>query len=285
MSKRIIRAAVTVCLLALAVPSHAYYGGYGYHGGHYGHGRYHHRGYYHGGYRSHHGHRYAYRHYGPGYRRYSARHHSYRYRYRPGLLHGLLSIPAAVTHGIFGSRGYTSGTRTHDAAPSATASPPAYPTVGEQDSGSEAGNVASVERAPDRASGWQHLAEQRFESALRAFAAQALEDPENGVPKVGYALAAASAGDLERGVWAMRRAMRIGPDSLHYLDIDEHLRAVVERLIERYRPARDADGSFMVASLAYVAGDEQTARSSLAAALEAGDDAPSTTNLRSLLGE
>ena len=48
---------------------------------------------------------------------------------------------------------------------------------------------------------------------------------------MGYALAIASNGNLERAIWAMRRAFRIDPDALHYLQLDENGHLLIDNLI------------------------------------------------------
>lgn len=137
-------------------------------------------------------------------------------------------------------------------------------------------------------SGWAQLADGQYTLALSAFAAEATSQPKTGRPKVGYALSAAAAGDLRRGVWAMRRALEIDPDSLHYLTVDESLRPRIEQLITRYQTNPDltsgiADAAFMLASLHYLLGNANSARGQADLAVAAGDRRSSTVNLERLI--
>ncbi len=128
-------------------------------------------------------------------------------------------------------------------------------------------NDYSTSGADDR-QGWSLLAHGEQRRALKTFATQAQNNPKNGTIKVGYALAAADGGDLDRGVWAMRRAMRIDPDSLHYLTLDEDLKGIVNHLITRYKNdshynVKTTDRDFMLASLYYLLHDTASAGSYL----------------------
>ena len=56
---------------------------------------------------------------------------------------------------------------------------------------------------------------------------------------------------------AMRRAVRIDPDALHYLTLDEDMQGIVNNLIHRYEDdgyhtLEVADRDFMIASLYYL---------------------------------
>jgi hypothetical protein len=122
------------------------------------------------------------------------------------------------------------------------------------------------------------------ESALKTFSTQAQNDPKNGALKVGYALATAETGDLDRGVWAMRRAVRIDPDALHYLRLDEDMQGIVNNLIHRYEDddyhtLEAIDRDFMVASLYYLLHNAEAA----ARILPDKDTHTSTQNLGRLI--
>ncbi len=108
--------------------------------------------------------------------------------------------------------------------------------------------------------GWNLLRENRPTEALQAFGQLAQANPSKGTPKVGYALASAELGRLDKGIWAMRRALRIDPKALHYVNLDEELRLMVEKLAERYEQSRqfserDSGRSFMLAAMYYLLGD------------------------------
>ena len=136
--------------------------------------------------------------------------------------------------------------------------------------------------------GWTHLSAGRFSQALYSFAHQASRNPTEGAAKVGYALSAAALGGLSRSVGAMRCALRIDPESMHSLSIDEQLQPGIERLIECYEAfgceiGHNHDMAFMIASLYYLLHDLESARTAIELAEEEGDRKPSTANLRSLI--
>ena len=94
---------------------------------------------------------------------------------------------------------------------------------------------------------WDLLAAGRYADAQLAFGYQASGDAGNSVPKVGYALASALSGDLNKGVWAMRRALQSNPDALEYVTVSQQLRPRIEHLVHGY--ARHADARFMISAL------------------------------------
>lgn len=138
--------------------------------------------------------------------------------------------------------------------------------------------------ARDDTTGWKLLAEGKWSEASSVFSNQAQSHPNYGVAKAGYAIAVAMNGDLERGVWAMRRAFRVDPKSLHYVNIDAKLEAVLGDLGTRYRN-HGSDAVFMQAAFAYLRQDYATARVEIDRALSAGDRQISTRNLNTLLAE
>ena len=127
-----------------------------------------------------------------------------------------------------------------------------------------------------------------YDDALREFANEAPRHPSHGLPKIGYALSTAASGDLRRGVWAMRRALGVDPESIHYMTIDEPLRSRVAQLITRYRDndgaaVRNANAAFMLASLHYLLGETDSARIAIDLAVADGDRSTSTGNLKRLI--
>jgi len=143
--------------------------------------------------------------------------------------------------------------------------------------------------------GWTLLGNNRASAALTDFGRQAQAAPNKGGPKVGYALASADLGRLDRGVWAMRRALRIDPESLHYVALDRHMDAKVDQIIHQYQnrydqhkqssSLRDADTAFMLASLHYLKRDMQAARKHINQAMLANHVSASTKNLRILIDQ
>lgn len=159
-------------------------------------------------------------------------------------------------------------------------------------------NSASA-RYPDTATesystndlGWRLLRQNNPREALDVFATQAGKNHNDGVPKVGYALSAAMQGDLNKAAWAMRRAFRIDPDSLHYMKIDASLRTSIDTLLAEYRNQlnhtqgnRHFDVAFMIAALNYLIHENDAARIAIGESVDKlGDNSPSALNLQRLV--
>jgi len=248
--------------LLIAEPAYAYYRH------HYGHHSNHHFG--------HHG--YSFGHYGYHHQRH--RYYSGHYGYRSGhhgdgLLHGFL--------GLFGHHGSDDHSRTrHDD------STPRTDTRGlEYDNGSSA-PADTLHNGPNHSSnnqGWEELANGSYAAARSIFVAEVQRHPERGIPKVGYSLAAAAGGDLERSSWAMRRAFRIDPWSIKYAEVDDRLRSQIGLLLDRFqaRKGETRDAAFMVAALYYLLGDADSARGAMDWAVQHGDSNLSLQNLGKLI--
>ncbi len=287
-SHRIRSRVVFACLItALAVgvgPAHAR-PGQGHHGGGHHSGRGHHGGGHYSGYRHHGGH-YS------GYGRHRGRHYSGYSR------HGSLYYSGYGRHG----GGYRLGFGRHRAHDFGFTDQNAHryessgygsryrssvPRTGGTGGASDAYPVPSDRPesiAPDKDLGWRLLSDGDFSEALRRFADRARRNPTHGAPKVGYALSYAVIGDLGQGVWAMRRAFRVDPESTHYVVIDGRLRPMIRTLVERYQGASAPNGgakdaAFMLASLHYLLRDLDHARSAIERAIEEGDRTESFANL------
>ena len=135
------------------------------------------------------------------------------------------------------------------------------------------------------AAGWDYLEKGYSRDALNSFSTAAQANPSSGTAKVGYALATADLGRLDRGVWAMRRALRIDPDSLHYVNGKTGLRYKVEHLVDRYEKfdhyrIEDADAYFMLAALYFLLDDHETSKEYVE---KADDGTTSTRNLQQLI--
>ncbi|MEX2516866.1 MAG: hypothetical protein WD572_08180 [Gammaproteobacteria bacterium] len=265
--------------------------GYGHHGGHYrGHHGGHYRGYYRHGYRSHSRHGYSpryhhrSRYYSRGYRSYGYRpgYRSYGYHGSHSPLYKLLAAPAYLAYGILktpaviidsltgSSHGHSSSTH----APATTA------TQGNNNSNASSSRSESVEPLLDNAA-WNALAQGQHSAALSMFGQQAQANPRKGEPKIGYALAIAGRGDLDDGIWAMRRMLQYDINALHYLEFEGSLRRQVETLLARYEshyaPSATAenyagDAAMMIATLNYLLGDHETAQRVVTTARAEDDD-------------
>lgn len=261
---RIVPISLAAGLVFAAAQAHAGYGGH-----------------YYGGYRS--GHYGSYgSHYG-GYR--GSRYGGYRGNYYGGIYRG---YRGGNYYGGYPYYGYSRGSAYSGGSPPLRAATRAGSTYNVDPEPAPQPNSGEALESGINEGGWAQLAAGEYSEALSAFAAETVRYPRVGKPKVGYALSAAATGDLRRGIWAMRRALRIDPDSMHYLTIDDSLRLRIEQLITRYqtypdRTSDNTDSAFMLASLHYLLGDARTARSQVNLGVAAGDRSSSTANLERLI--
>ena len=137
---------------------------------------------------------------------------------------------------------------------------------------------------------WDILSKGQASSALTIFAKEAENNPKAGIPKVGYSLAAASSGNLSTGVWAMRKAFRVDPDSLHYLQLDEAGLHVINILIDKYQYSLKQEDNFlneafMVSALNYLKHDYIASHEAVDHAIKNGDENTSVHNLQRLINQ
>ncbi len=131
--------------------------------------------------------------------------------------------------------------------------------------------------------GWTALVENQPSKAINLFVDEFQTHPVAGIPKVGFALAIAKTGNLEKGIWAMRRAFLIDPASLGQLAKDERLHPVIDELLEQYeyeshRKNSQKDTGFMISALHYLKGDFDSAK------IKRGfDNSKSNKNLQELI--
>ena len=134
---------------------------------------------------------------------------------------------------------------------------------------------------------WQLLSDGDAGAALREFAVVCLSRLDDAAPKTGYALAAALRGQDETAVRVMRRALETDAEAVGELAIDETLARRVRRLIDHYaglaRQTGAADAHFMAGALHALVDDVEDGLASVAEAIDAGDDEPSTRALNDLL--
>jgi tetratricopeptide (TPR) repeat protein len=134
------------------------------------------------------------------------------------------------------------------------------------------------------------LREDRPAEALQAFGDYAQANPTEGIPRVGYALALAELGRLDKGIRAMRRALQENSEALSYVAIDGELRPKVERVKGRYEQSEqffdnDPGGSFMLAALYYLLDDMDAAQKAMERNIDSYDTSTSARNLKRLIEE
>jgi len=111
---------------------------------------------------------------------------------------------------------------------------------------------------------WELLAAGDNSAAVTTFIEEITKDPTAGAPKLGYALAMAAGGDLEKGTWALRRAFEIDPEGASDVMLSGKHRSVVEGVTEKYVSDAEAkginkDNSYSLATLFMLQGDIEAA--------------------------
>ncbi len=268
MIRRAVRMFSIPLLLFVASPSYAIaYGGHGYHHG-YSHSYGHHGYRYYGG---HHGYSVHYSHYGhigtAGY-----------------VFLGILGV--AVLSQIFNNDNYRDR---HYHKPYSynqptykqfrTYSLPTQPRPVSVDDRTKAKQIFTY--ADNE--GWDWLAKGNAGYALDIFAIQSQQNLNSGIPKVGFAIAAAVKGDMGRATRAMRKAIRIDSSALNNIDI-KNIKPTIETLSENYKlnlntNKNNADNAFMIAALSYLQQDYETASN----IISENDQSQSAINLRRLI--
>ncbi|MHC5005513.1 MAG: hypothetical protein ACYTJ0_20615 [Planctomycetota bacterium] len=153
---------------------------------------------------------------------------------------------------------------------------------------------------------WEMLGHGQPEEALDAFSCHVEVSALNGVPRVGFAIAAGQLGHHDLAVQSMRDALAIDPESLLYVPITDRLAAQIEALVADYddiarhdrgkaiyyydpdsdswrRGPADADALLMIAALRFILGQDDVALYAIDIAIGLGDDDPTTLTLRSLV--
>ena len=133
--------------------------------------------------------------------------------------------------------------------------------------------------------GWGWLAKGNASYALDIFAIQSQQDMNSGIPRVGFAIAAATNGEMDRATRAMRKAIRIDANALDKININ-NIRSKIETLSEDYKlmlknNKNNPDNFFMVATFSYLQQDYATAGNLIAE----DDHSQSANNLRELLAK
>lgn len=129
--------------------------------------------------------------------------------------------------------------------------------------------------------GWDWLAKGNADYALDIFAIQSQQNLNSGIPKVGFAIAAAANNEMDRATRAMRKAIRIDADALDKININ-NIKPTIETLTENYMlisNKNNTNNAFMVAVLSYLNQDYSTANNLIAE----NDKSQSANNLRKLI--
>ena len=129
--------------------------------------------------------------------------------------------------------------------------------------------------------GWDWLAKDNPAYALDIFAVQSQQNLNSGIPKIGFAIAAATKGESERAARAMRKAIRIDADALNMINTNS-IKSNLEKLSETYKAGlanNNDDDAFMIAVISYLQQDYEIAYNSIAK----NDYSQSAIKLRELI--
>jgi hypothetical protein len=139
---------------------------------------------------------------------------------------------------------------------------------------------------------WDALKHGEFDIALDYFIQDAENNPNSGLPKVGYALSAASLGNLEVATKVMKNAFatnpeafKINPGSLRHQHLDPKSLTLINNLIHQFSADQNsnADHAFMLSALNYLKHHYAAAKKFVTFAQQYGDNSPSATNLQQLI--
>ncbi|MEM8864245.1 MAG: hypothetical protein AAGF31_01710 [Planctomycetota bacterium] len=136
--------------------------------------------------------------------------------------------------------------------------------------------------------GWKLLEEGKPHEAKKVFQQEIADNPKAGIPKIGFALAVADYGKLEKGAWAMRRAFAVDPENVANMMLEDLMRGVVERVTRAYEDdadenGLDADNTFMMVALYQMQGEPEMAEMAIAEIDDEDAKKTSTANLVALV--
>ena len=146
--------------------------------------------------------------------------------------------------------------------------------------------VSSYDGVP-YAQGWSSLADGKARTAFRYFSKEASRNLDDGLPKIGYAIASSMLGDDRRAIWAMRRAFIVDPYAANAIRFDEDLLTRIDALAEQFANRADSgsnpDADFMLAALSYLIEDDELAIVAIENAIARGDDSEAAANLKAMI--
>jgi hypothetical protein len=138
--------------------------------------------------------------------------------------------------------------------------------------------------------GWALLRADQSRKSLNAFAAEAEQYPQRGLPKIGYALASAMNNDDTKAAWAMRHAINTDPGALLTLSQDDSTHRRLDALIARFTQRINegytrSDDRFLVAALYTLKLDFVNAKAAIDRAIAHGDNDPATGALQRMIDQ
>ncbi len=125
---------------------------------------------------------------------------------------------------------------------------------------------------------WTALGNYQTDQALDGFAYQKQHNPQNALPKVGYALATALTGESEKAAWAMGLALAGNVTDLHYFQADANMQLVLDDMLMNY-----SNQPIMRATILYLQQDYQAADDAVSDSLNHCNDCRGEQNLQDLI--
>lgn len=125
---------------------------------------------------------------------------------------------------------------------------------------------------------WAALGNYQTDKALNGFAYQSQQNPQNAVPKVGYALAITLTGEYEKAAWAMSLALASNVTDLHYFQPDANMQLVLDDMLANY-----SSQPIMRATILYLQQDYQAANNAVSELLNHCNDCRGEQNLQDLI--
>ncbi len=135
---------------------------------------------------------------------------------------------------------------------------------------------------------WGLLGRGRSAEALTAFSRIGQTIRAAGVPKIGAALALGMLRQYDRAAWAMRRAVRLDPEAVAHVPVDDALAERLDRLVQAYRRNEHhgvlaKDATFMLAVLHGLRTEWDAAHEMIDLAREVGDTSQAAAAYRQYL--
>jgi tetratricopeptide (TPR) repeat protein len=143
-------------------------------------------------------------------------------------------------------------------------------------------------QAGARHDGWDFLASGDVHEARRIFERDKTANPEDGLPEIGYAIAAGLLERYDEALASMRAAVRDDPDAFGETPHDAKTDERINALLTHYRNATreksdDADALFMTAALRHLLGQDALGLYAIDKAMQSGDHDPSALVLKGVI--
>jgi tetratricopeptide (TPR) repeat protein len=136
--------------------------------------------------------------------------------------------------------------------------------------------------------GWEFLEAGDAREARRSFDRAINVYPNDGLPRIGYALSAAMLSRDAEAVDEMRRALREDPEAIREVPQNQELWSQIQPLIDSYlrltkQSPHDVDALFMLAALHYIDGNDSMAYFAIDRGIDLGDRDLSSVNLKTII--